>query len=126
VNLGGMDRCTAEADYQGEAREDGEPTAGFHTKLLDLGNASGMMAAGYTSWALMQSSSETETGYEKSIEYEGFPGMESYDREGQYGSMQVLVGKRSTVEIQGHDATIEQIRAALDLIDLAKPGALGK
>lgn len=129
TNTMGMDMTTADADYEtaAAANDDGShPKPGFHVQIMDFGNASSSVAMGYSAWALTDYERETDTGYEKTVKYKGCPGQETYDREAKSGSMHVLVAKRFVVEVNGHDATIEQIRAALDALDVSRLEALVK
>ena len=126
TNMMGMDLSTAEADYTPEVAPDSNVQPSFHVKITDLGNVSGAMLGGFASWAVMKTDSETDTGYEKSVTYKGFPGQESYDRETKYGSLNVYVGKRFTVEMHGNDVTIEQVRKMFDALDVAKLASMGK
>ena len=126
MNMMGMDIATAEADYEPEVAPDAEQRPSFHVKITDLGNVSGAMLGGFASWAAIQTESETETGYEKSVQYKGFPAQETYDRETKYGSLNVFVAKRFTVETTGNDVTIEQVRAIVDGLDLAKLATAGQ
>ena len=126
VSMMGMDIATAEADYEPEAAPDATEHPSFHVKITDLGNVSGAMLGGFASWAMVKTESETETGYEKSVDYKGYPGQETYDRESKYGSLNLYVAKRFTVEVHGNDATIEQVKAIVDGLDLAKLATAGQ
>jgi hypothetical protein len=126
TNAMGMDLATAEADYEPEYAADAQQHPSYHVKITDLGNMSGAMLGGFAGWAMVQTESETETGYEKTVQYKGFPGRESYDRETKYGSLNVFVAKRFTVEVTGNDVTIEQVRTIVDGIDVAKLGTMGQ
>jgi hypothetical protein len=124
----GMDISTTRASYDPEQAAEGEaaPQPSFNVEIMDLGNLGGSMAMSYAAWSLTQYEKETDAGYEKTTKYKGFPGMEKYDRESKYGELHVYVAKRFILQVSGNDATIEQIRAAVDAIDVGKLESLAK
>jgi len=127
INQGGIDITTTKTSYQAESAEgDTAAKPGFSVEITDLGNMSGTMTMGFAAWSMTQYDKETDTGYEKTTKYKGYPAMEQYDRESKSGELQVFVAKRFVVKVSGNDATIEQIRGAVDGIDLAKLGSLGQ
>lgn len=127
MSQGGIDIATTQASYDPEPAEgDAAPKPSFHVEIMDLGNLSGAMAMGFTSWAMTQFENETETGYEKTTKYKDHPAVEKYDRESKYGELQVYVAKRFLVKVSGNDTTIEQVRAAVDTLDVGKIAALAK
>jgi hypothetical protein len=128
MNQGGMEYSTTNANYDPPQEEggDGKPKPSYRVQIMDLGNLSGGMAMGFAMWATMEVEKETETGYEKSVKVNGYPALEKYDRESKSGELQVFVAKRFILEVSGNDATIEQIRAAVDAIDTGKLAGLAK
>jgi hypothetical protein len=124
----GMDISTTRANYEAEPPADGSDAVkpGFNVEIMDLGNLSGTMAMGFAGWAMTEYDKETETGYEKTTKHKGFPAMEKYDSESKCGELHVYVAKRFVVQVSGHDATIEEIRAVTDAIDVAKLEALAQ
>ena len=127
MNQGGMDIATTRASYDPEPAEgDAAAKPGFNVEIMDLGNLSGAMSMGFTAWATTQFERETDSGYEKTTKYKGYPAVEKYENEGKSGELQVYVGKRFIVQVSAHDATIEQIRAAMDALDVEKIAALAK
>lgn len=126
INQGGMDISTTRASYDPEPTEGDTQPPSFDVEIMDLGNLSGAMAMGFTAWAMTQYERETDTGYEKTTKYKGYPAVEKYDSESKNGELQVYAAKRFLVKVSGNDATIEQIRAAMDTIDVAKIASLGK
>lgn len=117
----GMDMSNADGQY---SATDGSG-ANVRIKLTDTGNMSGQMKMGLASWAMMQYSRETDTGYEKTTTINGCKGMEKYDTQNKEGSIQILVADRFIVEVQGYNTTMEAIKKAVDQIDLKKLAASG-
>ena len=68
---------------------------------------------------------ETEpTGYEKTITYKGYKGMEEYDNSEKDGGIRVFVADRFVVEVHGNQTSMDEIKKAMDEIDLKKMASL--
>jgi hypothetical protein len=84
-----------EAKYKkGDARID--------AKIVDTGFAQMLIAP----WSMMLASGysrETSSGYEKATTVSGNPAIEKWDKGSKNGELDVLVGKRFMVTIEGHD-----------------------
>lgn len=75
------------------------------------------MAAGYEK--------ETQDGYEKSVNIAGNPGWEKWDKTSRSGELNVVVGKRFLVQVEGHDLDdIKPLHAVLEQTDLGKLASL--
>jgi hypothetical protein len=61
---------------------------------------------------------ETDTGYERTIEYKGHKGFEEFDSETQDGKIEVFVAKRYMVSVHGWDVPMELIKEGLDEVDV--------
>lgn len=111
----GMNVSTANADYSDE-----EGNQSIDLKITDLGSVSGLSGLAAYGWYMVDIDKETETGYEKTITYKGNKGFEKYDNQGKYGEISVLVAKRFIVEANGNSVSMEQIKSAVDMIDIGK------
>ncbi len=75
------------------------------------------MAAGYEK--------ETQDGYEKSVNIAGNPGWEKWDKTSRSGELNVVVGKRFLVQVEGHDLDdIKALHTLLEQTDLSKLASL--
>ncbi len=75
------------------------------------------MAAGYEK--------ETQDGYEKSVNIAGNPGWEKWDKTSRSGELNVVVGKRFLVQVEGHDLDdIKALHTVLAQTDLGKLASL--
>jgi len=104
-----------EARYtKGEARID--------AKIVDTGFAqmlvapwSMMLAAGY--------SKESSRGYEKATTVSGHPAIEKWNKDSKNGELDILVGKRFMVTIEGHDVddmkTVQDFASKFDFNAIA-------
>jgi len=115
----GIDMSSAEGEYSATDNSGGNVLI----KMTDTGNMSGSMRMGMSAWTMGQYSRETDTGYEKTTTINGCKAMEKYDTQNKEGSLEILVGDRFIVVIQGYDVTMETIKQAVDKIDLKKLAA---
>jgi hypothetical protein len=113
----GIDMAKAEANY-----EAGEGS--IKIAIMDMGNLSGSMRMGMAGWTMQQYSRETDSGYEKTITYNGYKGVEQYDNSSKQGELRLFVADRFIVELNGYQTTMEAMKKALDKIDLKKLAAL--
>ena len=108
----GINVSTANADY---STSDGKQSATI--KITDLGSVTGFAAYG---WYLADVDKETETGYEKTFTYKGNKGFEKYNNNDNYGEISILVAKRFVVETNGNNIQMDQLKSAVDMIDIGK------
>jgi hypothetical protein len=112
----GVDMSKAEGRYsQGENGE-----GNITVTITDAGNMSGPMRMGMAGWAMTQYSRETDNGYEKTMTYKGYKGMEEYNKSDRNGTVRIFVAERFIVEVDGNGVTMDTLKQALDKIDLAK------
>ena len=111
----GMNISNANADYSDEQSE-----KSIDLKITDLGSVSGLSGMAAYGWYLVDIDKEDDNGYEKTITYKGNKGYEKYDTQGKYGELSILVAKRFIVEANGNNVTMDQMKAAVDMIDLGK------
>ena len=86
--------------------------------ITDLGSIKGVAGMAAFAWAYADIDKETETGYEKTTKYYGYKAYEQYDTEYKDGSIEVLVGDRFMVKVEGNDVPMETIKSAVEEIDL--------
>jgi hypothetical protein len=113
----GVDMAVARARYE-------TANSTIRIVIMDVGNLSGPMKMGMTGWTMAQYNRETETGYEKTITYKGYKGMEEYDNSEKDGGMRVFVADRFVVEVHGNQTSVDVIKKAMDEIDLKKLASL--
>ena len=98
---------------------DEEDRGRIQITLTDLGSLKGAAMMGY-GWMMMEIDRESDTGYERTTQYGDFPAHEKWERRGDSanGEMQVVVGNRFIVAIDGRQVEMEQIKDALERVDL--------
>lgn len=111
----GMNISTASADYS-----DQENSQSIDIKITDLGSVSGLSGLAAYGWYMVDIDKETETGYEKTMTYKNYKGYEKYDNQYKSGEISILVAKRFVVEANGNNVNMDQLKAAVNLIDLGK------
>ncbi len=115
MGMMGINSAIAQADYEAT---DGPGM--LDLMIMDLGNASGPMRMGIAGWATAQVDKQTDTGYEKTVTYQGYKGIEEYDNQTKDGEFRVIVANRFVVEVTGKDVTMETIKQAMGQVDLKK------
>lgn len=111
----GINVSNANANYADE-----QNTQSIDLKITDLGSVSGLTGFAAYGWYLVDIDKETETGYEKTFTYKGHKGFEKYDNDGKYGEVSILVAKRFIIEANGNSVSMDQIKSAVDAIDIGK------
>ena len=133
AELKGLKRATISSERAGamgmavsraEARYAAAPRGSITIEISDLGGLGGFAAMAQMGWASADIDRETETGFERTAQYRGHKAMEEYDTARRSGKMQVLAGGRLMVEVSGAEVKFEDIRAAMDQLDLNKLAAL--
>jgi len=102
----------AEAQY-----EDGDKR--FEVDIVDAGGMS-MVINSMAAWASVELDRETEEGYERTTEIDGFKAFEEYNSRRQEGKVSLLVGERYIVNIEGDQIKAKDLRRAIDDLDLKK------
>lgn len=108
---------SAKANYaKGEAR--------ITVSLMDMGALGAFAALGGIFGA--SASEETETSYSRIGEVEGRMTIEEFNRETNSGKYATIVDNRIMVEADGTGATMNELKAAVAAVDLARIEALAK
>lgn len=133
--LPGMARIDAEGEKSGAAgflqssakgtyQVEGDRRSTITIKIKDLGNMAGGMIMGGYPWMMTETDRESDTGFERTTTYEGYPAIESYSTRGRSsGKIHTVVEKRFAVEVDGRGVDWQQIRGAIDQVDLGELAA---
>jgi hypothetical protein len=108
----GIKISQAEGEYRGEDNSRIEIT------ILDMGTMKSAAMFGYA-WLMAEIDRESDTGYERTTKYKGYPAYEKMERRGETERFesQVVVGERFIVSINANNASEDQIEAAREGID---------
>lgn len=118
----GLQLASGKGSYRDSAGE-----KSLELEITDMGGMSGL--AMFAGWALVQSESESDQGYERVYEKDGMRAHEKWDSSSRSGSYDLIVADRFLVKLQGRGIEMDDIKKsvkALDLSDLAKLKAEGK
>lgn len=126
-DLPGMERTNAEGQKSGamgikvsqaEATYEGEDNSRVEITIIDMGTMKSAAMFGYA-WLMAEIDRESDTGYERTTKYKGYPAYEKMERRGNTDRFesQVVVGERFVVAIEATNATEEQIEEARESID---------
>lgn len=108
----GMQVSEASADYNDDDNER------ITLELSDTGGAKGFVAMAAA--MAPEEEKETEHGYEKTYSAGGNLVHEEWDNQSKFGAYSVIVGKRFTVKASGNAASIDQLKQAVNSVDLGK------
>jgi len=109
----GITVSQAEANY-----ENGDQC--LSVKIVDMASMKKMVMMAQFGWMMTDFDRETDSGYEKTMTFKGNKGFEKYDTESKEGEIQLFVGERFVVEVNGADMDMADMKKALDRLDLEK------
>ncbi|MDZ4679083.1 MAG: hypothetical protein SH848_00945 [Saprospiraceae bacterium] len=112
VGAGGFQISNAKAAYEKDGGK-------IRINLADTGGA-GMAMMGMAAWASISIDKETQDGYERTGEIDGYKSFERYDRTGKNGEVSILVAKRFIVSVNGDNVEEGDLKKAVESIDLDK------
>ncbi len=110
----GMQISEARASFAGDGRS-------LQLEITDTGSAKGLMAL--AGWASVQEDKETANGYSKTYNDDGRIVHEQWDNDGS-GEYAVVVGERFTVKVSGNARQFDDLKEALNEVNLAGLEAL--
>lgn len=135
-SIGNLNRTNAEGEKSGAmgftvSRAQGnynneDYSESIDIEIVDLAGASGFAGLAAWGWAMADIDKETETGYEKTTTYKGHKAYEKYNTQDMYGSFEVLVSGRYMVSVNGSSMQMDDIKAALDEMDISKLESMSK
>lgn len=110
MGAAGINMAQAEATYEGDGRR-------LEVRMM---SGAGILAGPAMAFSMVEFDRTTETGYERTIEYDGMKGMQEYEEEGdtRRATMMVLVDDRLLVSLEGEGMSMEEIEEAFDRLDV--------
>ena len=107
TNSYGVNVSKVEGKYENE-----DKTSSIKITITDLGSMKGFAGLAAFAWTFAEIDKETETGFERTTKYDDNKAFEKYDSQNQQGSVDVFVGKRFMVEVNGYNVPMERIQSA--------------
>jgi Yip1 domain len=112
----GMQISEAHATYSDGAHRN------LRLEVTDMGTAKGLMAM--AGWAAIDSSKETDHGYDKTYKQDGRLVHEEWDSQDKRGEFGIVLGERFSVKVSGTADSINDLKAAVASVNLAGLEAL--
>jgi len=103
-----------------EARYTDDSDASVHVEIFDTGGVAGVATMALAAWTMADIDKETDNGYEKTTKLEGYKGFEKYNNESKSGELNVLIGDRYVVNVNGNNVTMDKLKSILADLDLEK------
>lgn len=101
---------------------DPQGTRTFDLEVADLGGMSGLaMLAG---WAMVQTESESDDGYERTYQDQGMRVHEKWDGRSRRGTYELVVADRFLVKVEGSGVEMDALKQAAASVDLSGLAAL--
>ena len=122
-SFGAVSMSTAKAQYKKSKDQDDEKEPSISIELIDYGGVE--MAKGLAmAWTMAEIDKDSDTGYEKTVKVKGNPGMETWEKEGKRGKVQMLVGSRFIVNLETTNIPSEKVIKIAESLPLDKIAAL--
>ena len=127
-NVGGLKRTDATGEKtaamgmqvsNAEGRYSDNQGKNATVKITDIGSMTGLAGMAAYAWAMTDVDRESDTGYEKTANFNGYKSHEKWDKSSNYGEISVLVGGRFVVEASG-SMEMNALKDALSKVDLKK------
>ncbi len=106
----------AEAQYE-------KDESSISVKITDT-TGTGFMAMGAAAITMSEIDKETDDGFERTATLQGYKGLEKYNSSDKSGEIQVWVGARFMVEVNGNGVSFESLSKTLAAIDLKALAAI--
>lgn len=110
----GFRASAAEAEYEGRGGAEVE------VSIVDIGALPVISSEGFVEWLDLSIDEESDRGWERTIEYEGYPAIEEFRRtRGDRGRAEFtwFIEDRFVVELDGRNLTIDELHELRDAID---------
>jgi hypothetical protein len=121
--LGAFSMSQAKAQYKKSKDQDDEKEPSIGVELIDYGGVE--MAKGLAmAWTMAEIDKESDNGYEKTVKVKGNPGMETWEKEGKRGRVQILVGSRFILTLETQNIASEKVIKIAESLPLDKIAAL--
>lgn len=118
MSMEDMAMSIAETTYA-KPDDQSESPVSLSLTFADYGSNSPMGQA-TAAWANMNFNRESDGEYEKTTKVQGFPALESYNRESKYGTVTVFVASRYIVTLNVTNLPAEKMVAAVNELPLKK------
>jgi len=101
-----------------------EDNSELEVKIIDVAGV-GKLLTQSAAWTKLDIDKESKDGYERTTTIDGYKAYEKYDGRRQKGQIAMLVDDRFVVDIRGKNVTEQQLKDAMEDINLRKLKKLG-
>ncbi len=108
----GFKFSTAKAVYEADK-------AKLEVKIVDIAGI-GKLASKMADWSTLDIDKESKNGYERTTTIDGHKAYEKYDARRQKGKVAMIIDDRFIVDIEGRNVTEDQLRDAIEDINVRK------
>jgi hypothetical protein len=115
---GGFTLTTVHRDYK---KGDGDNAPITSISILDSSANPDYAASTTAAWSY---NSSTPEGYAKPVTVDGFPGFETFEKEGKHGTLWLMVARRYFVQIETQGIESKELQDWARRIDLKKLAAI--
>ena len=91
----------------------------FDVNVIDFGGVSFLVKT-LANWADANIDSDTSEGYQRTTEYKGYKAFEEYSERSKSGSFSILVENRFMVNIKGDNVSMDDLKDAIDDLNIKK------
>jgi len=102
-----------------------EDNTSLEVKIIDVAGA-GKLITQSAAWTKLDIDKESKNGYERTTTIDGYKAYEQYDKQKQKGQVALLVDDRFLINISGKNVTEQQLKNALEDMNIRKLKKLGK
>jgi hypothetical protein len=81
-------------------------------------------ALGMASWATADIDQESDDGFERTVKIAGFKALEKFSKDGNTTEINIMVGSRLMVEVEGNGLPFQKVKTLVEKIDYKKLEAL--
>ncbi len=122
IKQGDFVMATATGTYQ-KPNDDSDNAPKVDLTIQDFGANSDMMK-GMTAWTALDIDNESDKSFEKTIKVSNFPAYQTFQTEGQSGTVMILVGNRFLVNLQTNHLSADDVKKITDSLPLSNLAAL--
>jgi hypothetical protein len=110
----GVEVSFASADYTNESGTQ------ISVKISDMGSLTGPMRMATLGWTIAKIDREDDEGYEKTGTFNGYTSWERTWKTTKHSELNILVGGRFVVQLDGENCEMNQLKDAAGKLDLGK------
>ena len=117
-DVGGFKITNVHRDYR---KGEGEKAPSATATIIDLVAVPDQVSATTEAW---KNNSDTSEGYAKSVDIDGNPGFETFEKEGKHATLWVMIANRYSLQIELQNQEPGELQGWIKRVDLKKLAAI--